>query len=370
MNPYGTEMPVKFVPKFTEERVIEFYDGPLLLESRSEHSDELYISRWCDADDNHNRWMIFRVSDRDLAGYLKKLSSMRELVFCARDGSVFLVDVDTHGVRRRVFGLRLEDIPDVYLPSSEAMYDEEDAPPDENTGSSEWTILLGGDWELKDLGQFPRAYVNIYLPLWLFGEGRPPPSGSLFGEDIAEGKGGAAELLWRQLRSSVAANDRPRFRRIQVASPGSLTLDLLPPVARLIANLALEGRQHRQERRLRYEALYKERHPREGQVPDDLMWELDDSDEPDDAYDDIVAPAVHARKRPSRMRKGEPDEINLSVEGLDRLGKQLCQFVGLAWKSVAVAFPNAVHRADFILSHTRRLWKLEGFLERGLIEAL
>jgi hypothetical protein len=368
MNLYGAALPVNLLPEFTDERVIEYYDGPLLLECRSTHSNELYILRWCDADETYNRWMLFRATDRDLASYLKRLASMRELVFSARDGSVFLLDVDTHGLRKRAFGLRLEDIPDDYLPAADAMYDEEDGP-SRRDKTSEWTILLGGHWDLKAFEQFPRAYVNVYLPLWLFGHGRPLPPNSLLGENIAEGKGGAAELLWRQLRRAVAANERPRFKRILVASPGSITLDLQPTVAQLVADLAMDGRLHRQERRFRYEALWKERHPRESSFGEITMW---DPDETDDMDDDLLATEVEpgVRKRSSRQRRAEIEDLNLAPEALDRLGKQLCQLVGLMWSSVEKVFPNAVHRADFILSYTRRLSRLESFLERGLIEAL
>lgn len=341
----GVECPLDLLPDLGEERVLEDFEGPLLTMSRGARSGEVFLRSWCDADADHNRWIVLRSTDRDLARYIKQRINLRELFMAARDGLVWLVDTAAGDSLARAFLCRIEQLPESYLPSERSFYHEDEAPP--RADREEWTLLLQGTWTLDDLQALPRSYVQVYSAVYLFGEtaGASELRPCDLGEDIAFGKGGAAQSLYHKLAEAVPANARPMFRRISVASPGNLTLELEWRIAEEISRLAQD---RRSERSACYDALWRVSHPRSktrGVNP--LDEELVD-------------------KKPEDLA----DQMELPLEGLSLLGKRLCSLTGLSWGRVSSAFPDVGHRTDFILAHSRRLAKLEWFLERGLVEAL
>ncbi|MBK8264236.1 MAG: hypothetical protein IPK80_23215 [Nannocystis sp.] len=345
----GVECPLELLPDLGEERVLEDFEGPLLTMSRGVRSGEVFLRSWCDADADYNRWILLRSTDRDLARYIKRRINLRELLMAARDGLVWLIDTAAGDSPARAFLCRIERIPESYLPSEGSFYHEDESP--HRADREEWTLLLQGTWTLDDLQALPRSYVQVYSAVYLFGERaealeqRPCD----FGKDIAFGKGGAARSLYNKLADAVPANARPVFRRISVASPGNLTLELERRIADQISQLTQD---HRSERATCYDALYRARHPKSRTRSGSSL---------EDPFDEEPIPW------------DPPDQMELPIEdsgSLEHLGRRICPLVGLLWDRVAGAFPDLHHRTDFILAHCRRLAKLDSFLERGLVEAL
>ncbi|HFE45545.1 MAG TPA: hypothetical protein ENJ18_08625 [Nannocystis exedens] len=231
-----------------------------------------------------------------------------------------------------------------------ALYEDEDAPPNAEK-ATEWTVLLGGDWSFSDLPQLPRLYVNVYMPLLLFGEqkgdGGRVGSEFSFGENIAQGRGGAWRVLMRHITEATPANDRPELQRLQVASPGSLTMKVDPSVAAVLAEVVERSSA---ESKTWFRELWKERHPKKRDRPFDPWDEEDQDHDPE--------------------QDGTELDPRISPDQLDKLGKRLCPFVGLSWTLVNNAFRKPHLRADFILAYYRMVERLRTFVDKGLIEAL
>ena len=97
-----------------------YFDGPLLSHFRSEYGDN-YLYYWFDANENFNRWLVFRVADKSLNDYLSGEVSLRELVENPWDGFVYLVDIDDdlgfHNLQM------VQDLPSSYLPKADSYFD-------------------------------------------------------------------------------------------------------------------------------------------------------------------------------------------------------------------------------------------------------
>ena len=97
-----------------------YFDGPLLSHFKNEYGDN-YFYYWCDVNENFNRWLIFRVADKSLNGYLSGAISLRELIEKPSDGFVYLVDIDDdlefHNLQM------VQDLSDDYLPEADSYFD-------------------------------------------------------------------------------------------------------------------------------------------------------------------------------------------------------------------------------------------------------
>src|SRR6185369_11134234 len=104
------ELPVSL----TRDRVIEYFEGERLIVFRSGANDP-YLKIWSNTDGRLARWIVLRITDNDMARFLHADVSLRQVILCARDGHVYIVDSD-RDIASRVAFLRVKDIPPEDLP--------------------------------------------------------------------------------------------------------------------------------------------------------------------------------------------------------------------------------------------------------------
>lgn len=68
-----------------------YYEGPFLTLFEDKTGD-YYFYKWADFDDLAHRWIVFPVSKTNLIAYLKKETTLRELLI--NSNSLYLVDLD------------------------------------------------------------------------------------------------------------------------------------------------------------------------------------------------------------------------------------------------------------------------------------
>ncbi len=113
------ELPALPVSGLTKVRDLVYFDGPLLSEFKSSSGDT-YLYHWCDVDGGFNKWMIFRVSRKDLVKYLHRRISLSRLISLSQDGFVYLVDIGPDKNEKNIFLVPMASIPDDYLPDAQS----------------------------------------------------------------------------------------------------------------------------------------------------------------------------------------------------------------------------------------------------------
>ncbi|WP_437686431.1 hypothetical protein [Sorangium sp. So ce176] len=246
--------------ELTKERVLEYFEGERLVLLRSGAKDP-YLKVWSNTDGYLARWFIFRLMDSDVARFLHRDRSLRELILGARDGHVYLVDTRGASIRRVAF-LRVKDIPEPDLPSEESYYDDTLTPECTANASTDQLVLLDGDWDATKLAAFERRYAQIYAFNALFGSESGNDIMSLenrFGNHTFTGSGWSYVHAFDQIVASSA--DKPQFVAIQVSSPGMVRYGVDADYGARVRSALATMRDEFEEVEKRYGALH-----------DNLLW--------------------------------------------------------------------------------------------------
>lgn len=218
-----------------------YFDGPLLALFKNERGDS-YLYHWCDADERTNRWLIFRVDDRDLNGFMSGKSSLQQLVLNPPDGFLVSADVDNEGQYHNLHLLTPHDIPDDYVPEPDSFYDETPRVPavDEvATAPDSYKIRMDSDWSLRDLSDLPNNYSKVYAMLYSLQESDPEADHRVRrAYESYPWKGGYSTVnFFRSLESHLPEAALPQIKSMQYASPGYIELELDQRVAVAVKNV-------------------------------------------------------------------------------------------------------------------------------------
>ena len=92
-----------------------YYEGPLLSHfiDRNKPEDN-YLYRWVDFDDDAHRWLIFKVSEKELFSFFNTEISLRQLI--ENNNFVTLLDLDDDLNKVQILIAPTQGLPDTYLP--------------------------------------------------------------------------------------------------------------------------------------------------------------------------------------------------------------------------------------------------------------
>ncbi len=96
---------------FTKIKDIIYYDGPLLSHFTYNKTD--YLFKWCDIDDECNRWLIIPVNIIDLNEYLNFNSSLTRILNLNKH--IYIADIDNNIEFKNIKYVSFDDIPENYL---------------------------------------------------------------------------------------------------------------------------------------------------------------------------------------------------------------------------------------------------------------
>lgn len=101
-----------------------YYEGPLLSHfiDRNKPEDN-YFYRWVDFDDNAHRWLIFKVSEKDLLAFFSGEYSLRQMI--ENNNFVTLLDLDDDLNKIQILITPLHGLPNNYLPTEQSFFKEE-----------------------------------------------------------------------------------------------------------------------------------------------------------------------------------------------------------------------------------------------------
>lgn len=109
-----------FTPKYQGDLLV--HEGPLLSHVvNEENNKEHYFYKWTDCNDTLNRWLIFKVSERDLIIFFEKKINLLQLIL--KNPFVYFLDVDDNIQPIHTSISQTTNIPSDYLPSKNSFFD-------------------------------------------------------------------------------------------------------------------------------------------------------------------------------------------------------------------------------------------------------
>lgn len=241
-----------------------YFDGPLLSHFKNKDGDS-YLYYWCDANENYNRWLVFRISDEDLNRYLIGKSSLREIITDPVDGFIYSADIDDNLQFHNVYMVQPADLPEAYIPEVDSFYEFETIYSEQENfrrRQEKYRISLNNEWTLRDLSEFPRVYSQVYSFLYSL----QAPLADLYDlEKLRDAfttypwQGGYSTVgFYNSIQAFIHPDHKPEILSIQYASPGWIDLQLFNPTAFSIETIVLSLVRSEDELRSHYRNVYRE----------------------------------------------------------------------------------------------------------------
>ena len=101
-----------------------YHEGPLLSVFKDALSDNYYFYKWSDCDDKAHRWLVFKVTIKNLKAFFDRQISIRQLIL-EQPFSYFL-DLDTHLEPIYIALVAVANMPKSYLPEQDSFFDVHD----------------------------------------------------------------------------------------------------------------------------------------------------------------------------------------------------------------------------------------------------
>lgn len=200
----------EYLPSFEWVRDIQYFDGPLLSEYKTNTGDT-YIFHWCDCSENLNRWLAVRVSKRSLLELTSGLLSIHEaLTVKNQENTSIILDIDDNVDIAEAKLVSISDLPTSYLPKKEVTIDPELF---HDYDGSVYPILIDGEWDSDDLSMIQRKFIDIYSLIVNFVDQRK--------QNFSDHpwKGGFSSVnFFHDMRNALIF--KPDIKAIHYASPG------------------------------------------------------------------------------------------------------------------------------------------------------
>jgi len=204
---------------------------------------------------DEQRFVVTTVSKRDWASYLRGSIDLRYLFTVPEMRQTYTFDLSSMKEGKVMMDPRTEPLTEDLLPSPRFFAEnhtekfvEEDLPEDVER------LIIDGEWELQEFGQFQQRYADIYafssaIRCWsdqdISEDRKKSIAGSFRGRPF---QGGFSYVhLFKDLNDNVPYSDRIHLNEIQYASPGFVDIlgvdDIFSTVNESIENL-LANRRH------------------------------------------------------------------------------------------------------------------------------
>lgn len=101
-----------------------YHEGPLLSHFvDDDNPSNHYFYKWSDCDDSTNRWMIFKVIERDLSNFFQHKINLLDIV--RHNAFVYFIDLDSSLHAHNITLVATANIPSKYLPLVDSGFDEQ-----------------------------------------------------------------------------------------------------------------------------------------------------------------------------------------------------------------------------------------------------
>ena len=100
-----------------------YHEGPFISHLTNQKNENFFLA-WCDKDNMHHRWMLYKTTVPLLRSFFEKRRTLRDLILDNPDGHVLLIDIDGHIDWKKAFRVQVADLDPDYLPGDGSGYDE------------------------------------------------------------------------------------------------------------------------------------------------------------------------------------------------------------------------------------------------------
>ncbi len=212
-NVKGVNIPVNYLPKFQWVEDIQYFEGALMSEYKTEKG-ELYVFHWCDCTDTVNRWLAVKTNRRSLylltSGLVTMESFFKEHIL---DSNIYLLDMGANDEIESATLTHIDSIAGEYLPKPDVCVSVDLMP---SSYEANYPVLIDQNWSSEELAGFPRKFMDAYALI------------AKFMSDNIRQVQGAAEAPWLGGASSVSFYQELRgnlgrelgINAVQYASPG------------------------------------------------------------------------------------------------------------------------------------------------------
>jgi len=216
------------------ERDLLAYDGPLVSLFRTPAGEPiLYV--WVDVDESANRWLVLRVSERNLIRYTEGRRSLRDLVMNPAERSLCVVDRDRSFSISAQSIARPQNLPQEYVPAEDSFLET-----DEASAQNSYAMLIDGEWESDKMQELLSKFRALALLEYHFrDDGRTERLKG--GSNLPWKMGGfSAQHYFDRLLMSTPKPDKPKMQAFVYASPGYVRWSVPRDIA-LAIRAAVDG---------------------------------------------------------------------------------------------------------------------------------
>jgi hypothetical protein len=104
------------------------HEGPLLSHFIDKNNPyEHYLYKWVDNDEVCNRWLVAKLSEDNLKDFFNKKVNLRQII--TQNAFVYILDLSDYLTERTVLILNTNDVPESYLPTHNAFFNEKQYEP-------------------------------------------------------------------------------------------------------------------------------------------------------------------------------------------------------------------------------------------------
>ena len=111
-----------FVP--TKQGDLLYHEGPLLSVFKDNLSNNFYFYKWSGSDEKAHRWLVFKVSVKNLNAFFEKEMSLQALIL--EQPFTYFLDLNNDIDPIRIVIVSTQNIPPNYLPDANSFFDAAD----------------------------------------------------------------------------------------------------------------------------------------------------------------------------------------------------------------------------------------------------
>lgn len=135
-------------------RDLVYFEGPLLSEYAL--NNDVYLKYWCDCDNDHNRWLFYKVKESDRLRLVAGEMSIFDTINAHPD--MFYLFLDENDIEKIYTLCDKESIPSDYFPEPDSFLNIKDYIEDENKVS----FIFEDEWAFEQLKVVYQKFTQIY----------------------------------------------------------------------------------------------------------------------------------------------------------------------------------------------------------------
>jgi hypothetical protein len=191
-------------------RDLVYFEGPLL--SEYSFNNDVYLKYWCDCDDDHNRWLFYKIKESDRLRLVAGEMSILDTINSHPD--MFYLFSDENDVENIYNLCDKESIPEDYFPESDSFLDIKNYIEDDNIVS----FIFEDEWAFEQLKIVYQKFTQIYDFIYSC------TNSVRVNNSLPWHDGFSSMHFYNKLQAIIPISRRSKLEAIHYASPGYMKI--------------------------------------------------------------------------------------------------------------------------------------------------